>query len=211
MPKIKLPRKSTIVDMTAMCDVAFLLLTFFILTAKFKPPQSVIIDLPSSRSQTKVPDPLMTISVDREGKVYYTLSSTTLKRDALNNMIDKYGNKYAVLNNLTEQQKNKFIQVEMLGADVNQLPDLLNRSPAEINEIEMPGIPIDSANNQLGDWIMSGRYANPKMRIAIKGDKESDVKTVQEVIKTLTDRDINTFNLITMLEGTAAAAPAENN
>ncbi|MEY4291989.1 MAG: hypothetical protein RIQ61_366, partial [Bacteroidota bacterium] len=31
MPKVKIPRKSTVVDMTAMCDVAFLLLTFFML------------------------------------------------------------------------------------------------------------------------------------------------------------------------------------
>ena len=29
MPKVKIPRKSTAVDMTAMCDVAFLLLSFF--------------------------------------------------------------------------------------------------------------------------------------------------------------------------------------
>ena len=36
MSRIKIPRKSTAIDMTAMCDVAFLLLTFFILTAKLK-------------------------------------------------------------------------------------------------------------------------------------------------------------------------------
>ena len=35
MPKVKIPRKSTAVDMTAMCDVAFLLLTFFMLTSNF--------------------------------------------------------------------------------------------------------------------------------------------------------------------------------
>ncbi|MFM7710399.1 MAG: biopolymer transporter ExbD, partial [Ferruginibacter sp.] len=34
MPKIKIPRKSTNIDMTAMCDVAFLLLSFFILATK---------------------------------------------------------------------------------------------------------------------------------------------------------------------------------
>ena len=36
MPRVKVARKSTAIDMTAMCDVAFLLLTFFILSAKPK-------------------------------------------------------------------------------------------------------------------------------------------------------------------------------
>ncbi|RPI68323.1 MAG: biopolymer transporter ExbD, partial [Ignavibacteriales bacterium] len=42
MPKVKVPRKSTLIDMTAMCDVAFLLLTFFMLTTQFKSDESVI-------------------------------------------------------------------------------------------------------------------------------------------------------------------------
>ena len=37
MARAKIKRGSTTVDMTAMCDVAFLLLTFFILATKFKP------------------------------------------------------------------------------------------------------------------------------------------------------------------------------
>jgi biopolymer transport protein ExbD len=41
MPRVKVARKSTATDMTAMCDVAFLLLTFFILTAKPKTPDPV--------------------------------------------------------------------------------------------------------------------------------------------------------------------------
>ena len=41
MPKVKIPRKSTAIDMTAMCDVAFLLLTFFILTTKFRAAEVV--------------------------------------------------------------------------------------------------------------------------------------------------------------------------
>ena len=56
MPKVKLPRKSTNIDMTAMCDVAFLLLTFFMLATKFKPDEPVVVKTPSSISEIPLPD-----------------------------------------------------------------------------------------------------------------------------------------------------------
>ena len=67
MPKIKVPRKSTFVDMTAMCDVAFLLLTFFMLTAKFRPQEAVMVDIPASISKIKVPESnIALVHVDRK-------------------------------------------------------------------------------------------------------------------------------------------------
>jgi biopolymer transport protein ExbD len=214
MPKIKLPRKSTAIDMTAMTDVSFLLLTFFILTAKFRPYQPVIIDTPSSSSEYKVPDPLMTIAVDKEGKVYYTLSSPTLKREALTNLIDKYGDKYPSLKGLTDQQKEVFTNIEMMGFRIEKLPEELNKGKKYFESVkgeDMPGVPIDSANNELEDWLMAGRYAEPNMRVAIKGDSKSNIQTVQEIIKILTgDRvNVHTFNLITSLEGSADAVKTE--
>ena len=56
MPKHKPKRSAPTIDMTAMCDVAFLLLTFFMLTAKAKPQELVVVDTPSSISETKLPD-----------------------------------------------------------------------------------------------------------------------------------------------------------
>jgi biopolymer transport protein ExbD len=64
MPKVKIARKSTLVDMTAMCDVAFLLLTFFMLTTKFKPNDPVVVDMPKSVYEIKLPQSdIMTITV----------------------------------------------------------------------------------------------------------------------------------------------------
>ena len=68
MPKVKIPRKSTSVDMTAMCDVSFLLLTFFILTSKFKPTEPVVIDVPIARSEITIPS-VIKIAVDKDGKI----------------------------------------------------------------------------------------------------------------------------------------------
>ena len=56
MAKVKMSKKATSIDMTAMCDVAFLLLTFFILTATAKAPEALPVDMPSSVVQTKLPE-----------------------------------------------------------------------------------------------------------------------------------------------------------
>ena len=59
MPKFKVKRSSTWVDMTAMCDVSFLLLSFFILTAKFKPTEVVPIKSPTSRASEEVKEDML--------------------------------------------------------------------------------------------------------------------------------------------------------
>ena len=218
MPKVKIPRKSTSVDMTAMCDVSFLLLTFFILTSKFKPTEPVAIDLPNSRSEITVTDAIK-ISVDKNGKAYINYPSAAVRLQALAKMGEIYKDKYPYLVNLTDKQKAVFGQVETFGCDARALPDLLTKKPDEVSKITT-GIPMDSADNQLGDWIMAGRYADVDLnhpsartaiRIAIKGDKTTDVKAVQQVIKTLTERDIHTFNLITTLAGASKREAAPEN
>ena len=56
MPKVKMKKHNITMDMTAMCDVAFLLLTFFILTTKFKPNEPVQVEIPGSTAQIPIPD-----------------------------------------------------------------------------------------------------------------------------------------------------------
>src|SRR5580698_5691853 len=107
MPKVKVPRKSTAVDMTAMCDVSFLLLTFFILTAKFKPAELVAVDVPFSRSSKHIGDNI-TIIVNKEGKSFITSDVSLTRLNMLNQMVEKYGDKYPNIKSLTETQKQFF-------------------------------------------------------------------------------------------------------
>src|ERR1019366_8726038 len=88
MPHVKLPRKSTHIDMTAMCDVAFLLLTFFMLATKFKPEEPVVVKTPSSISDIQLPDvDIMLLTVDTKGRIFFSIDNK-VKRRALIEVVD---------------------------------------------------------------------------------------------------------------------------
>ena len=91
MPKVKIARKSTLVDMTAMCDVAFLLLTFFMLTTKFKPNDPVVVDMPKSVSEIKLPQSdIMTITVNKQGQVYFGIDGQFTRKKLLEKIGEKF-------------------------------------------------------------------------------------------------------------------------
>jgi len=80
MPKIKPKRHGVLIDMTPLVDVAFLLLTFFMLTTQFKPTEEVEIELPSSNSVYKLPESdVITISLSNDGRIFMGVDSQKLR------------------------------------------------------------------------------------------------------------------------------------
>lgn len=76
MPKVKKRRVAIKIDMTPMVDVAFLLLTFFMLTTQFKPAEEVEVILPESNSQSKLPESnVMNITIDIKGRIFLGFDS----------------------------------------------------------------------------------------------------------------------------------------
>jgi biopolymer transport protein ExbD len=62
------------IDMTPMVDVAFLLLTFFMLTTVFRKPQTLEINLPPNETRVEIAETnLMTLRVDGQENVYWNL------------------------------------------------------------------------------------------------------------------------------------------
>lgn len=195
MPKVKIKRKGVSLDMTAMCDVAFLLLTFFILTTKFKPNEAMAVDTPTSISQLPIPESdLITISIGKEGGIFFGVDAQPVRETILKKIAAEKGF------TLNAKQVQAFKLMDSFGVPVAALPAFLNLEGPDMANYKQPGIPCDSLVNELSTWVIQARYANPKVRIAIKGDKETDAKVVSKVIATLQDQNVNRFNLITGLE-----------
>jgi len=86
MPKIKKKRLPVRIDMTPMVDVAMLLLTFFMMTTSFKPPEAVTVTLPSSDKGPKLPESgVMTITVDQQGQVWMGFDQQQLMKSLFEN------------------------------------------------------------------------------------------------------------------------------
>jgi biopolymer transport protein ExbD len=202
MSKIKVKRKSVSLDMTAMCDVAFLLLTFFMLTTQFREDEAVTVNQPSSISEIPIPDSdILTLTVSKEGKVFFGVD----RQPTRSKMLEKMGAQYKVT--FDDREKASMQKVSSFGVPMNQLKQFLSKSKEERDKITQPGIPLDSidTNNELKDWIHSARIANQEvsgksLRIAIKGDEEANAPVVKLIISTLQKQEINKFNFITDAE-----------
>ncbi|WP_299252539.1 biopolymer transporter ExbD [uncultured Cytophaga sp.] len=195
MSKVKAKRQSISLDMTAMCDMAFLLLTFFILTAKLKVPEPAQFDVPSSVSTQKYDETnLIRISISNDDRIFLTIPDQNLRRE----MIDAYSNTFKV--NLNEDQKMAFELTETFGMQKSDLSLYLGQSTEVRKKFVQTGIPADSTNNELAQWLATATGVRPGITIAIKGDKDANYSKFGEVIATLKKRRIYLFSLVTTLE-----------
>jgi biopolymer transport protein ExbD len=195
MGKAKVHRTSPSLDMTPMVDLGFLLVTFFMLTATAAPDEPVAVDMPSSVSEIKMPETdILLITVADDGKVFFNMDGKYNRQELLKSMGERYNVQF------TQDEVARFAVMSTFGLPIGQLKEFINLPPDERKKVNQPGVPVDSLNNQLKDWIIFSRMANPRLRIAIKGDSDTNYPVVEKVINTLIDNKVNRFNLITNME-----------
>lgn len=202
MAKIKMSKKAASIDMTAMCDVAFLLLTFFILTATAKTPEPLPVETPASTVEVKLPETgLVTLTIGKsEGKdkVFFGMKD----RDVREKTLELMGNMYKI--QFTPEESAQFALIDEFGVPIQALKQIIAMKAADRNKAGVqPGIPLDSLDNQLKDWIYTARQANIELGkekdldFAIKGDAKQEYPKIKKIMDILQDQKINSFNLVT--------------
>jgi biopolymer transport protein ExbD len=214
MAKVKLSKKSTRIDMTAMCDVAFLLLSFFIMTATAKQPEPKPVDTPASTIEDKIPEEgVATITVG--GKQVFFLMPKEIRIPTLTAIAKKKGLK------ISQEELAEFEKMEGFGVPLDRLQGLLKLTPGErVVPGVQEGIPYDSIDNQLADWVKIAResqraiylkkYEDEEITvdefkvkgdlgIAIKGDAKEEYPVIKRVMDILQEQKKNKFYLVTGL------------
>ena len=201
MPSVKINKKSTDTDMTPFVDIAFLILSFFIMATKFKPPEPVPITTPGSVLSQKLPENnAVMITVDSSNRVYFSILSEKDKT--------KFDAVIQALNSsrslgLSPAEMANFKLTYMIGVPFGGLKQLLAMDPKDQGNLKQPGIPVmDSANNELVWWIEAAKraFAGETLNYLIKGDGQSKYPAFEAIVSALKRNDEFKYNLVTALD-----------
>lgn len=203
MPSVKIPRKSTFTDMTPFVDVGFLILAFFILATKFKPPAPLDVTTPTSVSADKLQqENNLLIEFDETGRVYLTANvKNAADADVRTALIQSVNSNRSL--GLTDAEMQNFRNNGTIGSPLNKVKSLLAMPMAQRNALKQPGIPVDSTNNELITWIAAARiaYQNRKVDFMIKGDNNAKYPSFKGVIDAFRKNQLYKYKLITDPEG----------
>lgn len=203
MAKIKMRKSIPRVDMTPMVDVFSLLLTFFILTAQFRPQESVQVDTPTSISETTAPEGrVMTLTIASDDKVYFNIDNGGMDTSLhlRGHLLREIGEYYEL--EFSNDEIQRFEGLESFSLPIQNLRSWINADNMQERAALEEGMPMDSTDNQLFHWIRSARSVEPNLTVVLRGDNDADYGSVKNVIDVLQENNVRVFNLITTLETT---------
>jgi biopolymer transport protein ExbD len=219
MAKAKVKKLNTFIDMTAMSDVTVLLLTFFMTTSTFLAKEPIQVTTPASVSEIKIPETnLLTILVDKDGKVFLSMDNAEQKVATLKAVSEPYGITY------TDKQIEAFRKLQSFGVPVRYMRTFLDlpieKQDKELQNMENQrvGVPAEdrkiedsrgviSSDNEFKRWVAAALDINKELKIAIKSDKTTSYPVVKKIIDVLRGDELrqNRYLLITTLREGADA------
>ena len=230
MGKVKIKKKETRIDMTAMSDVTVLLLTFFMLTSTFLQKEPVQVITPPSVSEEKVPVAnLLSVLVSPEGKVYLEVlgsqdstdnkkyGSENVRAHMLQNMAEQYNALHPGANiSFTPEELATFSKCNAFGVPITRMKEWL-RLPTDQRDKALeagPGVPIDmnedpNKPNEFQMWVKAAYNSiDDELKdavvkgsgIAIKADQTTPYSVVNVVMDNLQTIKMNKFTLMTALK-----------
>lgn len=199
MSRPMMARKVPTIDMTAMCDVAFLLLSFFILATKLKPNEAVPVETPSSVSSTEAPTKdIVLVTLDKSGKVYLSIQDLNLKEQVIEQV-----NEGSHLG-LTPGEVKKLVDQPIIGVPLAELKQQAALNDKQVNNT-LAGIPVlDSVNgaaskNELTIWMASvvDLTLGKPMNLMLKGDNVAKYPAFSGIITSFTSNEQFKFSMVT--------------
>jgi len=215
MPKVKIQKKSTWVDMTAFVDVSFLILSFFMLATKFKPPETVSVENPKSVSSENVAEKdVFKVSFDKQGRCFISFSTDDEAKGRVLNMLKVVETQKGIT--LSQEEKARFISYSIggIGVPFSQLKSLLSLSEDQFKTFQQPGIPIkDTADIQLYDWInalLVGSDSRKPANVMLNGDNAAHYPEFKNILTAFKRNKVYSFKLITAQEQVPVGTPLDN-
>jgi biopolymer transport protein ExbD len=202
MPSVKIKKHAPENDMTPFVDVAFLILSFFMLATKFKPEEPVEVTTPNSVSSQALPEKdAFMVSIDKDGRVFVSMDNPKSRQILIDNL-----NSTRNLGLSNAEIKN-FINAPSVGVPFSQLKSLLSLDPeleSTKNALKsQPGIPCsDSTGGELTFWIRDAltAYSGKKLNLLIKSDNSTKYPSFKNVLSAFKQNDQNKFLLVTSPE-----------
>lgn len=132
--------------------------------------------------------------------MFFDLKGREVRLRTLELMSEKYSVDF------TDEDKKIFSMMDDFGVPILNLKQIIEMKAGDRSKAGQSGIPTDSLDNQLKDWIFNARKANievndKELQVAIKGDAKEEYPAIRKVMDILQEQKINSFSLVTGLRG----------
>ncbi len=189
-------RKILSVDMAAMCDVAFIILLFFVFSAKSKFWSPVSIEEPVATNKIYDPEGGYATILASTDKVMFEIPQEIRKQTLI-----QMGRKYHVA--FTNEELSQFEKIETIGVPISQLKQFIDNNYNNRNDFffKQPGIPVNPGNYELANWIDIARKvkkatSDRDLDIMLDADKRNLYPQIERITDILTSQRIFKFSLV---------------